>query len=497
MAKREAKKRKYRAGNTKKSKNTDLPKFTTDSDTLKLTENRHYGVLIFDPNTFKLVFANSRICKNLGYSKAELLCRKVLSFIAPEDKRRIEENIKARIRGKPLKTGNRYTAIAKDGRKVVFDAYTAPVHYNGQTFLQTITNDVTEEVRLEKELRESEEKYRTVVDNIADGIAICLKGRIEYANRALAQIFGYKLNKIEGTRITHLIAPGYKKEILGLQKKVWQSSNRRKSVIRGLRKDGSEVILNLRASRLKYHGENALQITVTDITAEKESEDELKENEERFRSLVESVQYGFFIIDIKTKRLIYLNRYSQSFLKGFDYDLEELDIFQFLDQEDQKKMADAYKQINNGKITGFTGIQKVVLPRNKSIWIQYESKVVPFQGRICIQGIFKDITEIKEADDRLKESEERFRQMAENIPEVFWILERKPEKMVYVSPAYEDVFGLSLKEIYKDSRSFLKAVHPDDKEFVIKYFDDTQAPSDIEFRLLRKAGEIRWVRALT
>ncbi|MBD3217422.1 MAG: PAS domain S-box protein, partial [candidate division Zixibacteria bacterium] len=210
-----------------------------------------------------------------------------------------------------------------------------------------------------------------------------------------------------------------------------------------------------------------------------------------------SVQYGFFIIDIKTKRLIYLNRYSQSFLKGFDYDLEELDIFQFLDQKDQKKIADAYRQINNGKITGFSGIQKVMLPRNKSIWIQYESKVVPFQGRICIQGIFKNITEIKEAADRLKESEERFRQMAENIPEVFWILERNPEKMVYVSPAYEDVFGLSIKEIYKDSRSFLKAVHPDDKEFVIKYFDDTQAPSDIEFRLLRKAGEIRWVRALT
>ncbi len=497
MAKREAKKRKSGSDNPRKGKPSKIPSFITDADTLKLTENRHYGVLIFDPNTFKLVFANSRICWNLSYSKAELLRRKVTSFIAPEDKKRIEDNIKARIKGKPLKTGNRYTAIAKDGRKVVFDAYTAPVQYNGQTFLQTITNDVTEEVRLEKELRESEEKYRAVVDNIADGIAICLKGRIEYANRALAQIFGYKLNKIEGTRITHLIAPGYKKEILSLQKKVWQSSKRRKSVIRGLRKDGSEVILDLRASRLKYHGEKALQITVTDITAEKESEEELKENEERFRSLVESVQYGFFIIDIKTKRLIYLNRYSQSFLKGFDYDIEDIDIFQFIGQKDQKKIEHAYKQINAGKITGFSGIQKVVLPRNKSIWIQYESKVVPFQGRICIQGIFKDITEIKKADDRLRESEERFRQLAENIPEVFWILERNPEKMVYVSPAYKDVFGLPAKDIYKDSRNFLKVVHPDDKELVIKQFEDTQSPSDIEFKLLRDTGEIRWVRALT
>jgi PAS domain S-box-containing protein len=87
--------------------------------------------------------------------------------------------------------------------------------------------------------------------------------------------------------------------------------------------------------------------------------------------------------------------------------------------------------------------------------------------------------------------------MAENLPEVFWILEINPEKMVYVSPAYKDVFGLSIKEIYKDSRSFLKAVHPDDKEFVVKYFEDTKSSSDIEFRLLRKTGEVRWVRALT
>ncbi|HDS00972.1 MAG TPA: PAS domain S-box protein, partial [candidate division Zixibacteria bacterium] len=473
------------------------PQSSAYSATLKLMENKHYAVLIMDPGNLRIVFANSKLCQKLGYSKSELIGRKVTSFIAPEDRKRIVETAAARLEGKPVETGNRYTALTRNGGRIVFDAYTNPVQYDGRRYLQTITNDITQQVKLEQELRESEEKYRAVVDNIADGIAVCASGKLAYSNKMFAQIFGYKPAEIEGIQINKLIARGYKKLLTGLQKQVWESAKRRKLEIVGLKKDNSEIILNLRASRIKYHGKKALQLTITDITAEKEAEAQLRENEERFRSLVESVQYGFFILEVKASKLLFLNNYGRSLASGVKTPIDELDIFGFLEPSDRKNIRDKCEQIISGSLDGFSGVQKVIFPGQEPIWIQYESRVVPFKGRICLQGIFKDITEVKVADDMLRESEERFRQMAENIPELFWIVERNPDKTVYVSPGARDVFGLSQEELYDNSRSFLRAIHPDDRDWVAERFDDIENENDVEFRVRSDSGAVRWVRALT
>lgn len=497
MAKKDLGKRNRGSSKAPKKGNPDSPQSSAYSASLKLMENKHYGVIIMDPLNLKIIFVNSKLCQALGYSKTDLIGRRATSLIVPEDRKRILETARARLEGKPVKTGNRYTALKKNGGRLVFDAYTNPVQYEGKRYLQTITNDITQQVELEQELRESEEKYRAVVDNIADGIAVCLNGRLVYANRVFSRIFGYWLDEIEGIQITKLIAKGYKKLLTGLQKKVWESSKRRKLEIIGLKKDDSQIILNLRASRIKYHGEQALQLTITDITSEKEAEEQLSENEERYRTLVESVQYGFILVDLKSKKFLYLNEYARSFLKGLRQPIEELDIFHFLEPTDRKSMKDNFRKIDSGKIDGFSGIQKVILPDGDMIWVEYEAKIVHFRGKVCLQGVLRDITEVKAAADKLRESEAKFRQMAENIPEVFWIVERNPDRTVYVSPASKEVFGVSQAELYSSSRNFLKAVHPDDKEWVAERFDDIEMENDVEFRLLKDTGEVKWVRALT
>lgn len=111
-------------------------------------------------------------------------------------------------------------------------------------------------------------------------------------------------------------------------------------------------------------------------------------------------------------------------------------------------------------------------------------------------GIATDITARKEAESALRRSEERFRQIAENIREVFWITEPRDNKLVYVSPAFEEVWGKSCGSLSEMRRTWLDTVHPDDRAALIEATEAvrTGGDYDLEYRIVRPDGETRWVR---
>jgi diguanylate cyclase (GGDEF)-like protein/PAS domain S-box-containing protein len=94
----------------------------------------------------------------------------------------------------------------------------------------------------------------------------------------------------------------------------------------------------------------------------------------------------------------------------------------------------------------------------------------------------------------LDESEQRFRQLAANVPEVFWIAETEPSRLTYVSPAYETVFGRSVSSVMENPSAWIEAVHPDDRERMdASRRLALQGGLDQEFRILRPDGEVRWL----
>ena len=97
----------------------------------------------------------------------------------------------------------------------------------------------------------------------------------------------------------------------------------------------------------------------------------------------------------------------------------------------------------------------------------------------------------------LRESEERFRQMAENIEEMFWITDGRLTQMLYVSPGYERIWGRSCQSLYDDPRSFMATVHPEDRERIEAGIQQAiEAPGiewNSEFRVVRPDGSVRWV----
>jgi PAS domain S-box-containing protein len=101
------------------------------------------------------------------------------------------------------------------------------------------------------------------------------------------------------------------------------------------------------------------------------------------------------------------------------------------------------------------------------------------------------------AEISLREAEERFRQLAENIDEVFWLTTPDRSRMLYVSPAYETIWGRSRQSLYASPRDWLHAVHPEDRERVLGAIRTQEAGGsrEIEFRIARPDGEIRWMRS--
>ncbi len=142
-----------------------------------------------------------------------------------------------------------------------------------------------------------------------------------------------------------------------------------------------------------------------------------------------------------------------------------------------------------------------VISRGQALWDE--------QGRpIRLVGSTGDISERmrleaerKRAEVALRQSEEKFRQLAEYIDSVFWIYEPQQRQFVYVSPAYESIWGRQREDLYHNARAWLEAVHPDDRDRVTRGLPRRHAPQslahfsyDEEFRIARPLGQPAWVR---
>jgi PAS domain S-box-containing protein len=111
-------------------------------------------------------------------------------------------------------------------------------------------------------------------------------------------------------------------------------------------------------------------------------------------------------------------------------------------------------------------------------------------------GFGLDVTDRKSVEHALRESEMRFRQAVENINEVFWLWSVEGPTVLYVNRAYEAIFGRTRESVYRDPRSWIEAVHPDDRERVLRAVEGTRGQGGLEmtYRVRRPDGSVRWVR---
>ena len=225
-----------------------------------------------------------------------------------------------------------------------------------------------------------------------------------------------------------------------------------------------------------------------DITERKRAEEALRESERELRIIFESMQAAVLIIDPETHVIADLNPTAVKLIGTPKEKIVGSICHNYICPAEIGKcpITDLKQKIENA--------ERILLTANGESR-QIIKTVVPILlgGRRYLLESFIDITERKRGEEALRESEERFRQLAENIREVFYVSEEGYIR--YVSPAYMEIWGRTPQSLYQQPESFLDTVHPEDKEGLRESLENKgQREVEQVYRIVRPDGSIRWIK---
>lgn len=272
------------------------------------------------------VFVNKAFADILGCEQDQLIGMNLRKFVDDKSWARIRSETERRRQGE----AGRYEVMFRrsDGtvRNVLVSG--APLFDHDGRFAGTvgIVLDITEQKKAEEALRESEAKYRALVEQSLRGIVVAQgpAPHLVFANATMSKMLGYtpeELTSLSPEQIVTLVHPDDRDLFFGRFKdRLEEKSVPSTCEVRGVRKDGTVIWVELSSTRIVYNGQPAVQATFTDITDRKNAEETAKESEEKWLSLVGMVPDGIVTLDLKGV----ITSVNDAFLRLTGYTKEEI-----------------------------------------------------------------------------------------------------------------------------------------------------------------------------
>lgn len=459
-------------------------------------------------------YVNNSLCKIIGYSRDELLGLNYKYITNDENQKKVFEGFNAVYRsGEPL-TDLEYQFKNKEGQEIIGETsvYLKYDSNGNKIGFYGIFRDVTKRIKREEqfrkeleelvnirtqELRESEEKYRVISENANDLITITdTKMRLEYINENVhKRLMGYTEEDVLGMNGLKLIHPDDREKVLQEFIKSYKFGlGFIEARIR--HKDGHYLWTETSGSSIKDKSGELKVLLITRIIEErKKTEKQLKESEEKYRNMINHLDLGFYQLDWNGILLNHNPRFCEILGYNSNENLVNRDVHDFwqnpkermiyLEELEVKSFVKNYL-VHAKKKDG----EKIVVQLNSHIIEQSKDKPK------IIQGLISDITEKFELERKLKESEERYRNLIESVPFSIALIDQKGA-LVYVNPAIENLLGYSQDELIGIEFRNLPALHPKYIPLLIERFQkvfkgEILAPMEIE--LYKKNGTLIWIK---
>ena len=341
-------------------------------------------------------------------------------FLAPAEHERATRGIQRVIAGEMI--GEReFTVLRRDGTTFPAFVYTAPITREGKTVgLRGIAIDITERKRMEQKLRDSEERFRGIAERSIDGIfELDLEGLVTYVSPSVEPELGYKPEEVVGTRMELYLPESEIPKIASNFAALMKGMNVLGLQGEMLRKDGTHVPAELNASPIFKDGRIAgVQGIVRDITERRKMEKALRESDERYGNLLESMSEHIAVLDSEWRYLLANDALARSI---------KIPKEQLLG----KRLTDVFPGIE--KSAFFEAGERVMKSRKpasvtsehtfedgQTAWFETHIYPVP-EG---IMYVANDITGRKLADAALRESEERFRGIVDSSNAGYFFIDR-------------------------------------------------------------------------
>ncbi len=429
------------------------------------------------------VFTSEAWAHITGYSREELLNISMANLIHPRDREVAVERYKRRLRGEELPGLYELTIIRKDGTEVPVEVTYAFSHYHGRRVNVGYIRDISER----KQAAEALQLRAQLLNNASDSIiAVDLDGNIIYANDTACRIHGYTKEEMLEIHLRDTVAPEQANLINGRIKKTIDEGHITFDSEHMCR-DGSVFPVEVKARTVSL-GEKAFILSVQrDITERKKAEMALRESEEFNSSVLRNSPNPVLVANPDTS-VQYVNPALEE-LTGFSLDeiIGQKIPRPWWPEEMYKKLRRDFK---SAFCHGFKSREQLFQRKNgERFWVQTTTSPVIINGEYkYFIANWVDITEQKQAEEALKESEEKYRLLVENQTDLVVKVNTEGE-FQFVSPSYCEMFGMEEAELL--GRKYMPLVHQDDREVTARAMENLYKPPHtcyIEQRALTKYG---------
>jgi two-component system, sporulation sensor kinase E len=441
------------------------------------------------PENFSEV--NNLACRQLGYTREELLemgLEDIVSQETVESMPKILEKIKSEEK-------STFESILKNskGDEIPVEISSHFFKLHGEEMVLSIARDISDRKQYEKRLL----RISSAIEGTSDAIGISMPdGTHFYHNQAFTNLFGYSVEELN-----YPLGPVKLYSDTDIGRSVFEK------IMHGHCWDGEVEMVNknkrhfpvqLRADAIKNERNEIIGLIGihTDIKDRKMVESALKESEAKFRTLAQSAVDAIIITD-QLDRIVFCNR---SLERIFEYEDEKI-LGQYIDilipqrhTEQFQNKIDGYLHKNEiGNVFEFYGLRK----DGSEFPIEISLNTWEADEEVYTTFIIRDITLRKLNEFKFKMREEIFQLMAKNMEEVFWNIDPLTGQILYMSPSYHKLWGLSVDNLYKNPRSWLESIHYEDKDKFIAYIfgkpGSGQSMKGMQCRVVRPDGEVRWV----
>lgn len=381
--------------------------------------------------------------------------------------------------------------------------YRVYLYITGQNYFIAKLFDITKEKRKLLEIKklmesftENELIFHNIIENLPFSLSIvAMDGTILFVNETGINLF--ELNKTEE-----------KQSSIDL----WAKSKDRLNFIQEVKKNkivkGSEYLFKTKKGKsfwaivsgmkINYHGMECTLSTQHDISDRKEMENALKEGEEKFRLIFENTVESIAII--QNNKIKLCNNFAQ---KMTGYTMEEILKKQFINlvhKDDRDDALKAYRSRLSEQDNIVKRPYRIVQKNGNIVWVEMNGVKIKWNGKPAVQYFIIDITEQKNAEDRLKASEEKYRLLTEFASDVIWVFNYTKNKFTYVSPSIFSMLGYTPEEAMDINletlipHKFLEKIVPTTYIHANEFISNPNEPRTymVEMQNVHKNGRLVW-----
>lgn len=391
----------------------DLQRRRSGQQAIRDAEERYRRLVDYSPDAIYahekgvILYANAAAARLLGLGSAEeLVGRHVLDHIHPEDRALVQDRILRVLReGRALTNAMARLQPVGTDRTVWVEVAASQVVFDGRQIIQVVCHDITDRMRAERDLRESEERYRELVESMPDAIYVQVDGVIVYANAASAALLGLpSAQDLVGRHVLDHVHPDYA-SLVGYR--IHQAASHgmlEPRVFEKLRTyDGRDLYVNIRGSFVRYGDSRGVQVVLRDVTEQVQAEEHLRRQRELYSQIVESSPEGVLVVGAGTVRFANASALRLLGAKGSEH-VSGSPLLRHFAAEAQAMVSSALERAYRGEFPPLEETQ-IIRRDGRPADVALRLTPMPYQTEQFAQVTLYDLTARKRQEAALRRRE--------------------------------------------------------------------------------------------